>query len=181
MFFYVTNLKQYLIILSHSWLRKHDAVFNFDSNILILIFQFCLKYCILFFVKVFVVISEKKQFLSSVKSQEVWQVQNLEIFNMIFSSQVRSLAFFNLQIINSVFSLQVRSLAFFSSQIISSVSDLQVRSFAFFNSQIINSVLNLQVRSFAFFYSSVISFVYSDLQILQFLFENESNHIFIIL
>ena len=124
MFFYITDLKQYLIVLNHSWFRRHDAVFNFDSNILILIFQFCLKYCILFFVKVFVVISEKKQFLSSVKSQEVWQVQNLEIFSMIFSSQVRNLALFSSQIISSVFSLQVRSLASFSLQRSSSVSSI---------------------------------------------------------
>ena len=95
MFFYVTDLKQYLIVLSHSWFRKHNIIFNFDNNTFILIFQFCLKHCISFSVKVLTVIFEKKWFLFSVKFQKVWQVQNLKIFSMIFSSQIRNLAFFS--------------------------------------------------------------------------------------
>jgi len=60
MFLYVINLKQYLIVLSHSWLKRHDVISNFDNNILILISQFCLEYYTSFSVKIFVVIFEKK-------------------------------------------------------------------------------------------------------------------------
>ena len=76
MFFYVTDLKQYLIVLNHSWFRKHDIISKFDNNILILIFQFYLKHCISFFIKVSAVISEKSNFffLSNFKKYNKFRI-----------------------------------------------------------------------------------------------------------
>ena len=53
LFFYVTELNQYFIIMSLSWLRHHVIDVNFEHNILILSFFFCLNYCCSFFVKIY--------------------------------------------------------------------------------------------------------------------------------
>ncbi len=41
LFFYITELSQYLIIMSLSWLHHHVIDVNFEHNILILSFFFC--------------------------------------------------------------------------------------------------------------------------------------------
>ncbi len=45
LFFYVTKLSQYLIIMDLSWLHHHVINVNFEHNILILSFFFCLNHC----------------------------------------------------------------------------------------------------------------------------------------
>ncbi len=46
LFFYITELSQYFIIMSLSWLCHHVIDVNFEHNILILSFFFCLNhYC----------------------------------------------------------------------------------------------------------------------------------------
>ncbi len=53
LFFYVTKLSQYLIIMSLSWLCHHVIDVNFEHNILILSFFFCLNHCYQFFIKIY--------------------------------------------------------------------------------------------------------------------------------
>ncbi len=45
LFFYVIELNQYLIIMNLSWLHHHVIDINFEHNILILFFIFCLNHC----------------------------------------------------------------------------------------------------------------------------------------
>ncbi len=53
LFFYVTELSQYLIVMSLSWLHHHVIHVNFEHNILILFFFFCLNHYCSFFVKIY--------------------------------------------------------------------------------------------------------------------------------
>ncbi len=53
LFFYVTELSQYLIIMSLSWLHHHIIDVNFEHNILILSFFFYFNHCYLFLVKIY--------------------------------------------------------------------------------------------------------------------------------
>ena len=53
LFFYVIELSQYFIIMSLSWLHHHVIDVNFEHNILILFFFFCLNYCYQFLIKIY--------------------------------------------------------------------------------------------------------------------------------
>ncbi len=53
LFFYVIELSQYLIIMNLSWLRHHIIDVNFEHNILILSFFFCLNHCCSFLIKIY--------------------------------------------------------------------------------------------------------------------------------
>jgi len=53
LFFYVTELNQYFIIMSLSWLHHHVIDVNFKHNILILSFFFCLNHCCSFLIKIY--------------------------------------------------------------------------------------------------------------------------------
>ncbi len=53
LFFYVTELNQYFIIMNLSWLRHHVIDVNFEHNILILFFFFCLNHYCSFLVKIY--------------------------------------------------------------------------------------------------------------------------------
>jgi len=53
LFFYITELSQYLVIMNLSWLCHHVIDVNFEHNILILSFFFCLNYCCSFLVKIY--------------------------------------------------------------------------------------------------------------------------------
>ncbi len=53
LFFYVTELNQYFIIMSLSWLHHHVIDVNFKHNILILSFYFCLNHCCSFLIKIY--------------------------------------------------------------------------------------------------------------------------------
>ena len=83
LFFYVTNLNQYLIIMSLFWLRRHDIDVNFEFNIFIMFSFFCLIHCCLNSIKIFEVIREKENFLSLKKSQRIWEFENQKVlFNI---------------------------------------------------------------------------------------------------
>ncbi len=53
LFFYVIELSQYLIIISLSWFCCHVIDVNFEHNILILFFFFCLNHCYSFLIKIY--------------------------------------------------------------------------------------------------------------------------------
>ncbi len=53
LFFYVIELSQYLIIMNLSWFHHHVININFEHNILILSFFFCLNHCCSFFIKIY--------------------------------------------------------------------------------------------------------------------------------
>ncbi len=53
LFFYITELSQYFIIMNLSWLCHHVIDVNFEHNILILSFFFCLNHCYQTFIKIY--------------------------------------------------------------------------------------------------------------------------------
>ncbi len=53
LFLYVIELSQYLIIMNLSWLHHHVIDVNFEHNILILSFFFCLNHYCSFLVKIY--------------------------------------------------------------------------------------------------------------------------------
>ncbi len=62
LFFYVIELSQYLIIMNLSWLHHHVIDVNFEHNILILSFFFCLNYCCSFLVKIYDLDQQEENF-----------------------------------------------------------------------------------------------------------------------
>ena len=83
LFFYVTNLNQYLIIMSLFWLRRHDIDVNFEFNTLIMFSFFCLIHCCFNSIKIFEITREEKNFWSLKKSQRIWELENQEtLFNI---------------------------------------------------------------------------------------------------
>ena len=76
LFFYVTKLNQYLIVMSLSWLRRHVVDVNFELNTLIMFSFFCLAHCCQTFIKIYDTTREEKEFLSSKESQQIWKLQN---------------------------------------------------------------------------------------------------------
>ncbi len=73
LFFYVIELNQYLIIINLSWLHHHVIDVNFEHNILILFFFFCLNHCYQFFVKIYDFNQQEENF-----SLEVNKVTSLQ-------------------------------------------------------------------------------------------------------
>ncbi len=53
LFFYVIELSQYFIIMNLSWLCHHVIDVNFEHNILILSFFFCLNHCCSSLIKIY--------------------------------------------------------------------------------------------------------------------------------
>ncbi len=66
LFFYVTELSQYFIIMSLSWLHHHVIDVNFEHNILILSFFFCLNHCCSFLIKIYDLNQQEENFLFEV-------------------------------------------------------------------------------------------------------------------
>ncbi len=62
LFFYVIELSQYFIIMSLSWLYHHVIDVNFEHNILILFFFFCLNHCCSSFVKIYDLNQQEENF-----------------------------------------------------------------------------------------------------------------------
>ncbi len=62
LFFYVTELSQYLIIMNLSWLCHHVIDVNFEHNILILSFFFCLNHCYQTLVKIYDLNQQEENF-----------------------------------------------------------------------------------------------------------------------
>ena len=73
LFFYVTELSQYFIIMSLSWLHHHVIDVNFEHNILILSFFFCLNHCCQILVKIYDLNQQEENF-----SLEVNKVTSLQ-------------------------------------------------------------------------------------------------------
>ena len=78
LFFYVTRLNQYFIVMSLSWLRRHVVDVNFALNILIMFSFFYFAHCCQTSVKIYDTTREKKEFLSFKKSQQIWKLQDQE-------------------------------------------------------------------------------------------------------
>ncbi len=62
LFFYITELSQYLIIMSLSWLYCHVIDVNFEHNILILSFFFCFNHCCSSLVKIYDLNQQEENF-----------------------------------------------------------------------------------------------------------------------
>ena len=76
LFFYITELNQYLIIINLPWLHHHAIDVNFEHNTLIMFFSFCLAHCCSFSVKIYNTTQKEKKFLFFKKSQQIWKLQN---------------------------------------------------------------------------------------------------------
>ena len=79
LFLYITDLNQYLIILSLSWLRCHGIDVSFEFNNLIMFLFFCLAHCCSTSVTIHGVTQEEEDFLSPKESQRVWEHEDQEI------------------------------------------------------------------------------------------------------
>ncbi len=73
LFFYVTELNQYFIIMNLSWLHHHVINVNFEHNILILSFFFCLNHCCLFLVKIYDLNQQEENFSFKVNKVAFFQ------------------------------------------------------------------------------------------------------------
>ncbi len=73
LFFYVIELSQYFIVMSLSWLHRHVIDVNFEHNILILSFFFCLNHYCQTFVKIYDLNQQEENF-----SLEVNKVASLQ-------------------------------------------------------------------------------------------------------
>ena len=76
LFFYVTRLNQYLIVMNLSWFRRYVININFELNTLIMFSFFCLAHCCQTSVKIYDTTREEKEFLFCKKSQQIWKLQN---------------------------------------------------------------------------------------------------------
>ncbi len=101
LFFYVIELSQYLIIMTLSWLHHHVINVNFEHNILILFFFFCLNHCYSFLIKIYDLNQQEENF--SFKVNELLlnlTLNSLTRNNSVHESFTRS---------NSVYRLLTRS------------------------------------------------------------------------
>ncbi len=73
LFFYVIELNQYFIIMSLSWLYHHVIDVNFEHNILILSFFFCLIHCYSFLVKIYDLNQQEENFSFEVNKVTFFQ------------------------------------------------------------------------------------------------------------
>ncbi len=73
LFFYVTELSQYFIIMSLSWLHHHVIDVNFEHNILILSFFFCLNHCCSFLIKIYDLNQQEENFSFEVNKVAFFQ------------------------------------------------------------------------------------------------------------
>jgi len=119
LFFYVIELSQYLIIMSLSWLYHHVIDVNFEHNILILSFLFCLNHCCQFFVKIYDFNQQEENFSLEVNKVAFSQYRSQYAHKKQLSSQIIHKKQFSLQIIHKKqFSLQIIHKKQFSLQII---------------------------------------------------------------
>ncbi len=92
LFLYVIDLNQYFIIMSLSWLRRHEIDASFEFNTLTMFSFFCLAHCCQTSVKIHEVMQEE-EFLFLKESQRVWELEDQEILlsiNQITSSRLVS-------------------------------------------------------------------------------------------
>ncbi len=98
LFFYVIELSQYLIVMSLSWLRFHVIDVNFEHNILILSFFFCLNHCCSFFVKIYDLNQQEENFLFEVNKVAFFQSRSQFAHKKQLSSRIAHKKQFSLQI-----------------------------------------------------------------------------------
>ncbi len=73
LFFYVIELSQYFIIMNLSWLCHHVMNVNFEHNILILFFFFCLNHCWSSFIKIYDLNQQEENFSFKVNKVAFFQ------------------------------------------------------------------------------------------------------------
>ncbi len=73
LFFYVIELSQYFIIMNLSWLYHHVMNVNFEHNILILFFFFCLNHCCSSFIKIYDLNQQEENFSFKVNKVTFFQ------------------------------------------------------------------------------------------------------------
>ena len=78
LFLYVTDLNQYLIILSLLWLHRHVIDVNFEFNTLTMFLSFCLTHCCHTSVTISGATWEEEAFLFLKESQQVWELEDQE-------------------------------------------------------------------------------------------------------
>ncbi len=117
LFFYVIELSQYLIIISLSWLYHHVIDVNFEHNILIFSFFFCLNHCCSFLVKIYDLNQQEENFSFKVNKVAFFQSRSQFIHKKQLSSWIIHKKQFSLQIIHKKqFSLQITHKKSFSTQ-----------------------------------------------------------------
>ncbi len=117
LFFYVTELSQYLIIMSLSWLHHHVIDVNFEHNIFILSFFFCLNHYCQFLIKIYDFNQQEENF--SLKVNKVASSQSYSQFThkKQLSSWITHKKQFSLQIAHKKqFNLQIAYKKQFSTQ-----------------------------------------------------------------
>ncbi len=98
LFFYVIELSQYLIIISLSWLHRHVIDVNFEHNILILSFFFCLNHCCQIFVKIYDLNQQEENFSLKVNKVAFLQPRSQFAHKKQLSSRITHKKQFSLQI-----------------------------------------------------------------------------------
>ncbi len=117
LFFYVTELSQYLIIMSLSWLHHHVIDVNFEHNILILSFFFCFNHCCSFLVKIYDLNQQEENFSFKVNKVAFFQSRSQFTHKKQLSLWITHKKQFSLQIIHKKqFSLQIAHKKQFSTQ-----------------------------------------------------------------
>ncbi len=100
LFFYVTELSQYLIIMSLSSLHHHVIDVNFEHNILILSFFFCFNHCCSFLVKIYDLNQQEENFSFEVNKVAFSQSCSQFAHKKQFSSRIVHKKQFSLQIVH---------------------------------------------------------------------------------
>ncbi len=98
LFFYVIELSQYLIVMSLSWLCHHVIDVNFEYNILILSFFFCLNHCYQSLVKIYDLNQQEENFSLEVNKVAFLQSCSQFTHKKQLSSRIAHKKQFSLQI-----------------------------------------------------------------------------------
>jgi len=98
LFFYVTELSQYFIVMSLSWLHHHVIDVNFEHNILILSFFFCLNHCCSSLVKIYDLNQQEENILFKVNKVTFSQSRSQFIHKKQLSLWIAHKKQFSLQI-----------------------------------------------------------------------------------
>ncbi len=88
LFFYVIELNQYLIIMNLSWLHHHVIDVNFEYNILILSFFFCLNHCCQTLIKIYDFNQQEENFSLEVNKVAFLQPRSQFTHKKQFSLQI---------------------------------------------------------------------------------------------
>ncbi len=98
LFFYVTELSQYFIVMNLSWLHHHVIDVNFEHNILILSFFFCLNHYCQTLVKIYDLNQQEENFSLEVNKVASLQSRSQFAHKKQLSSRITHKKQFSLQI-----------------------------------------------------------------------------------